>query len=82
MINILGDSYRLRANVTVDLVQVADASTRTLPEWKFWMPLEQKSRPTNQTELMPIARHHLHRGQKQPQIIANLFLEQYARDAA
>jgi len=31
---------------------------------------------------MPIARHHLHRCQKQPQIIANLFLEQYAHDAA
>lgn len=41
-----------------------------------------KSRPTNRTELMAIARSHLYRRQKQPQVIANLCHEKQVRDAA
>lgn len=41
-----------------------------------------KSRPTNRTELIAIVRSHLHRRQKQPQVIVNLFREQHVRYAA
>lgn len=41
-----------------------------------------KSRPTNRTELLATVRSHLHRRQKQPQIIRNLFREKHVRYAA
>lgn len=41
-----------------------------------------KSRPANRTELLAIVRSHLHRRQKQPQIIRNLFREEHVRYAA
>lgn len=41
-----------------------------------------KSRPTNRTELMGTVRSHLHRRQKQPQVIKNLFQEKHVRYAA
>ena len=41
-----------------------------------------KSRPTNRTELMATVRSHLHRRQKQPQIIRNLFCEDHVRYAS
>lgn len=40
------------------------------------------SRPTNRTELMATVRRHLHRRQKQPQVIRNLFREDHVRYAA
>lgn len=41
-----------------------------------------KSRPTNRTELLATVRSHLHRRQKQPQVIRNLFREKHVRYAA
>ncbi|MHB1765551.1 MAG: IS630 family transposase [Gammaproteobacteria bacterium] len=41
-----------------------------------------KSRPTNRTELVATVRSHLHRRQKQPQVIKNLFQEKHVRYAA
>jgi transposase len=41
-----------------------------------------KSRPTNRTEMMATVRSHLHRRQKQPNMIRNLFQEQHVRYAA
>lgn len=41
-----------------------------------------KSRPGNRTELVKTVRSHLHRRQKQPQVIKNLFQEKYVRYAA
>ncbi len=41
-----------------------------------------KSRPTNRGELMSGVRRHLHRRQKQPQVIKNFFQEQHVRYAA
>lgn len=41
-----------------------------------------KSRPTNRTEMMSSVRRHLHRRQKQPQVIRNLFQEKHVRYAA
>ena len=41
-----------------------------------------KSRPTNRTEMMATVRSHLHRRQKQPQVIRNLFQEKHVRYAA
>jgi transposase len=41
-----------------------------------------KSRPTNRTELLATVRRHLHRRQKQPQVISNLFREKHVRYAA
>ena len=41
-----------------------------------------KSRPTNKTEMIATVRSHLHRRQKQPRAIRNLFLEKYVRCAA
>jgi hypothetical protein len=41
-----------------------------------------KSRPTHQTELLDTVRRHLHRRQKQPQVIRNLFQEKHVRYAA
>jgi transposase len=41
-----------------------------------------KSRPTNRTELLATVRRHLHRRQKQPQVIRNLFREKHVRYAA
>lgn len=41
-----------------------------------------KSRPTNRAELMAGVRRHLHRRQRQPQIIRNLFKERHVRYAA
>ena len=41
-----------------------------------------KSRPTNRTELLATVRRHLHRRQKQPQVISNLFWENHVRYAA
>ncbi|MEO6062343.1 MAG: IS630 family transposase [Thermoflexales bacterium] len=41
-----------------------------------------KSRPTNQPELIATVRNHLHRRQKQPQLIRNLFREDHVRYAA
>ncbi len=41
-----------------------------------------KSRPANRTELLAIVRSHLHRRQKQPQVIKNLFREKHVRYAA
>ncbi len=41
-----------------------------------------KSRPTNRSELITGVRCHLHRRQKQPQVIRNLFQEKHVRYAA
>ena len=41
-----------------------------------------KSRPTNKTEMIATVRSHLHRRQKQPRVIRNLFLEKHVRYAA
>ena len=41
-----------------------------------------KSRPTNKAELLSTVRAHLHRRQKQPQVVRNLFREQHVRYAA
>ena len=41
-----------------------------------------KSRPTNRAEMMATVRSHLHRRQKQPNVIRNLFQEQHVRYAA
>ncbi len=41
-----------------------------------------KSRPSNRAELIATVRSHLHRRQKQPQIIRNLFHEKHVRYAA
>ena len=41
-----------------------------------------KSRPRNRPEMMAAVRRHLHRRQKQPQIIRNLFQEKHVRYAA
>jgi transposase len=41
-----------------------------------------KHRPTHRTALMQIVRRHLHRRQKQPHVIRNLFLEKHVRYAA
>lgn len=41
-----------------------------------------KHRPTNRAELMATTRSHLHRRQKQPQVIRNLFREEHVRYAA
>lgn len=41
-----------------------------------------KSRPTNKAEMMASLRSHLHRRQKQPQVIRNLFHEKHVRYAA
>ena len=41
-----------------------------------------KSRPTNRTEMMAGVRSHLHRRQRQPQVIRNLFQEKHVRYAA
>ncbi len=41
-----------------------------------------KSRLTNRSELMSSVRRHLHRRQKQPQVIKNLFQEKHVRYAA
>ena len=41
-----------------------------------------KSRPTNKAELVRTVRGHLHRRQKQPRVIRNLFREKHVRYAA
>lgn len=41
-----------------------------------------KSRPTNKAEMMAGVRSHLHRRQKQPHVIRNLFQEKHVRYAA
>jgi transposase len=41
-----------------------------------------KSRPTDRSEMMAGVRSHLHRRQRQPQIIRNLFQQKYVRYAA
>lgn len=41
-----------------------------------------KSRPHNKAEMVATVRSHLHRRQKQPQMIRNLFLEKHVRYAA
>lgn len=41
-----------------------------------------KSRPTNRGEMIATMRSHLHRRQKQPQVIRNLFQEKHVRYAA
>lgn len=41
-----------------------------------------KSRPTNRSEMMSSVRRHLHRRQKQPHVIRNLFQEKHVRYAA
>jgi transposase len=41
-----------------------------------------KSRPTNRAEMMSSVRRHLHRRQKQPHIVRNLFQEKHVRYAA
>lgn len=41
-----------------------------------------KSRPRNRPEMMVAVRRHLHRRQKQPQLIRNLFQEKHVRYAA
>ena len=41
-----------------------------------------KTRPANRTELIANVRSHLHRRQKQPAIIRNLFKEKHVRYAA
>ena len=41
-----------------------------------------KSRPTNKAEMIATVRRHLHRRQKQPRVIRNLFREKHVRYAA
>lgn len=41
-----------------------------------------KSRPRDRTKMIATVRSHLHRRQKQPQVIRNLFLEKHVRYAA
>ena len=41
-----------------------------------------KSRPANKSEMIKAVRSHLHRRQKQPTIIRNLFKEKHVRYAA
>ena len=41
-----------------------------------------KSRPTTKVEMMATVRRHLHRRQKQPRVIRNLFREKHVRYAA
>ena len=41
-----------------------------------------KSRPRQKTELMSTVRSHLHRRQKQPAVVCNLFRERHVRYAA
>jgi transposase len=41
-----------------------------------------KSRPTNKAQMIATVRSHLHRRQKQPRVIKNLFLEKHVRYAA
>ncbi len=41
-----------------------------------------KSRPINKVELVSTVRGHLHRRQKQPHVIRNLFREKHVRYAA
>ena len=41
-----------------------------------------KSRPANKAEMIASVRSHLHRRQKQPRVIRNLFLEKHVRYAA
>jgi transposase len=41
-----------------------------------------KSRPANKAEMIATVRSHLHRRQKQPRVIKNLFLEKHVRYAA
>jgi hypothetical protein len=41
-----------------------------------------KSRPTNKAEMIDNIRRHLHRRQKQPHVIRNLFQEKHVRYAA
>lgn len=41
-----------------------------------------KSQPTNKAEMIATVRSHLHRRQKQPQVISNLILEKHVRYAA
>jgi transposase len=41
-----------------------------------------KSRPTNKAELVGTVRAHLHRRQKQPHVVRNLFREKHVRYAA
>ncbi|MFC4343232.1 transposase, partial [Cupriavidus numazuensis] len=41
-----------------------------------------KSRPTNKAEMIDSVRRHLHRRQKQPHVIRNLFKEKHVRYAA
>lgn len=41
-----------------------------------------KSRPTNRADMVAALRSHLHRRQKQPQVIQNLFREKHVRYAA
>ena len=41
-----------------------------------------KSRPLNRTDMMAGVRSHLHRRQRQPQVIRNLFQEKHVRYAA
>ena len=41
-----------------------------------------KSRPANMAEMIATVRSHLHRRQKQPRVIKNLFLEKHVRYAA
>lgn len=41
-----------------------------------------KSRPSNRAEMIATVRSHLHRRQKQPQVIRNLFKEKHVRYAA
>lgn len=40
-----------------------------------------KSRPTSKAEMLASARRHLHRRQKQPQVIRNPFQERHVRSA-
>jgi hypothetical protein len=40
------------------------------------------SRPTTKAEMIDSVRSHLHRRQKQPQVIRNLFQEEHVRYAA
>jgi transposase len=41
-----------------------------------------RSRPTNKAQMIATVRSHLHRRQKQPRVIRNLFLEKHVRYAA
>ncbi|KVZ44352.1 hypothetical protein [Burkholderia ubonensis] len=41
-----------------------------------------KSRPTNKAEMISTVRRHLHRRQKQPHVIRNLFKEKHVQYAA